>query len=751
MIPFVWAGALSIALLGQSLVSEAWAKWLIPIAVVTLAIAVSMKLQPKSANASMTLIIGLSLIFTFAGANASIAAATSSPVEVMEHAQSYSTIECTVRVTEVGRYQALGEVTSKTLPTFSASVVFKDDVREALKVGKRFEGSFRLKPSHRDSPKFALVQTGSLKVLSPKTSWLDTVRSNFASTAKSISPDSGALVAGLAIGDDSALSKQMLTRMKTLSLTHLTAVSGANCAIVIGGVFLLLKRAGSRRFVTLSLSLFALALYVAVVGFEPSVIRAAIMASVVLLCAFAGRRIPPTVALSWAVILVLSLWPSMVTSLGFWLSVVATAAILLIAPALYKKLATRMPAGFALGLAVVVSAQLWCLPMLVNLSGGLPTYSIVANLLAEPLVAPITVLGILALVVAIVFPPLAALLYWLASFAAYGIEMISNLALLPAATIWWPEGALGILLMVVSVGAISLMIISRMRKQAIFAITLVALTFVSFSGSAVARSQTWPGTDWQVVSCDVGQGDATVIRSSGQTMLIDVGRDPEPIAKCLETLGISQIEVLLLTHFDADHVGGLAGALKRAKVSQALISPFDDERPQVAVALDQLAEANVSVSTAEVGDRGTLGGATWIVAAPEPRAAGAEDSNDASVILRVETSQWLLLAFADAGERAQMRTVRLRNSLLNRTPGKPLIVKVSHHGSADQYAELFEDLRPEVALFSAGKSNSYGHPTKRALEIFEKAGAAIFRTDQQGAIALTMLDGSLNVLTERER
>lgn len=751
MIPFIWAGALSTWLLAQSMASETWAKWLIAIVVVTLAVAVSSRVKPNHERTSVTLLVGLALLFTFTSANASMAEASSSPKEVMAQAQSYSTIECTVRVAQIKRFQALGEVMSSALPTFSASVVFKDDVRAALKVGQRFEGSFRIKPSHRDSPEFVLVQTGSLKGLSPKSSWLDWLRENFASTAKSISPDSGALVAGLAIGDDSALSNQMLTRMKILSLTHLTAVSGANCAIVIGGVFLLLKRAGSRRFVTLTLSLLALAFYVAVVGFEPSVIRAAIMASVVLLCAFAGRRVPPTVALSWAVILVLSLWPSMVTSLGFWLSVVATAAILLIAPGLYKKLATRMPAGFALGLAVVVSAQLWCLPMLVNLSGGLPTYSIVSNLLAEPLVAPITVLGILALVVGIVFPPIAALLYWLASFAAYGIELISNLALLPAATIWWPEGLLGIVLMLVTVAAISLIIISRMRKQAFAAIALVALTFVSFSGSAVARSQTWPGTDWQVVSCDVGQGDATVIRSLKQTMLIDVGREPEPIGKCLEAIGVTQIDVLLLTHFDADHVGGLAGVLERAQVRQALISPFDDDRPQVAVALGQLAEANVSVSTAEVGDRGTLGDATWVVAAPEPRAAGAEDSNDASVILRVETSQWLLLAFADAGERAQMRTVRLRNSLLNRTPGKPLIVKVSHHGSADQYAELFEDLRPEVALFSAGESNSYGHPTKRALEIFEKAGSAIFRTDQQGAIALTMLDGSLNVLTERER
>ena len=751
MIPFIWAAALACHLLVQNLVTETWAKWVFTIAIVFMATAVPQKTWVKLSGALVILLGGVSMLFFFAGVSAASAEHANAPVEVVALAKTYSSIEGTVRVTQIDRYQTLAQVSSETLPEFSASVAFKDDVRSALKVGQQFEGSFRLKPSHRDSPRFALVQTSALETLSQQTSWLDSLRSNFTSSARSITPDSGALVAGLAIGEDSALSSQMLERMKTLSLTHLTAVSGANCAIVIGGVFLLLKRLGTRRWLTLSLSLFALALYVAVVGFEPSVIRAALMASVVLICAFAGRKVPPTVALSWAVILVLVIWPSMVTSLGFWLSVVATAAILLIAPALYKRLSSRMPAGFALALAVVVSAQLWCLPMLVNLSGGLPTYSVLANLLAEPLVAPITVLGILSLIVGTFLPPVSALLYWLASFAAYGIELIGNLALMPSATIWWPEGALGIALMVITVAAISLVIISRMRKQAIAGLALVALTFVSFSGSAVARSQTWPGTGWQIASCDVGQGDATLIRSANQTMLIDVGRDPEPIAKCLETLGVTRVDVLLLTHFDSDHVGGLDGVFERATVDLAMISPFDDDRPQVGVTLDRLAKANVSVSTAEVGDRGTLGEASWLVAAPEPRAAGAEDSNDASVILRLETSQWLLLAFADAGERAQMRTVRLRNSLLNRSPGKPLIVKVSHHGSADQYAELFEDLRPEVALFSAGESNSYGHPTKRALEIFQNAGSAIFRTDQQGSIALNMLDGSLNVLTERER
>ncbi|MFM5951249.1 MAG: DNA internalization-related competence protein ComEC/Rec2, partial [Micrococcales bacterium] len=751
VIPVIWAGALSTWLLAQSMVSREWAKWLIAIVVVTLAVAVSHRFKPKYEQTNVTLLVGFVLLFTFTSANASLADAASSPEAVVAQAQTYSTIECIVRVTDVDRYRTAAEVTSTSLPAFSAFVVFKDDVRAVLVLGQRFEGSFRIKPSHRDSPKFVLAQTGTLRELSPQPSWLDTVRSNFTRIAKSITPDSGALVAGLAIGDDSALSSQMLTRMKTLSLTHLTAVSGANCAIVIAGVFLLLKRAGSRRGLTISLSLLALVLYVAVVGFEPSVIRAAVMASVVLLCTFAGRRVPPTVALAWAVVLVLTIWPSMVKSLGFWLSVMATAAILLISPVLYKKLSTRMPAGFALGLAVVVSAQLWCLPMLVDLSGGLPTYSVIANLLAEPLVAPITVFGILALVVAMVFPPLATLLYWLASFAAYGIELISNLALLPAATIWWPEGVLGIVLMMVTVAALSLMIISRMRRQALAGIALVTLTFVSFSGSAVARSQTWPGANWQIVSCDVGQGDATVIRSLNQTMLIDVGREPEPIENCLQSLGVKQIDLLLLTHFDADHVGGLSGALGMVRISQALISPFDDDRPQVRATLDQLAQENVPVSTAEVGDSGLLGEANWMVVSPEPGASGAEDSNDASVIMRVETSQWLLLAFADAGERAQMRVVRNRNTLLNRASSKPLIVKVSHHGSADQYAELFEDLRPELALFSVGATNNYGHPTQRAIGIFENAGSKIFRTDQQGAIAIGFNDGLLKVLTERER
>ena len=159
------------------------------------------------------------MLFFFAGVSAASAEQANAPVEVVALAKTYSSIEGTVRVTQIDRYQTLAQVSSETLPEFSASVAFKDDVRSALKVGQQFEGSFRLKPSHRDSPRFALVQTSALETLSQQTSWLDSLRSNFTSSARSITPDSGALVAGLAIGEDTALSGQMLERMKTLSLT----------------------------------------------------------------------------------------------------------------------------------------------------------------------------------------------------------------------------------------------------------------------------------------------------------------------------------------------------------------------------------------------------------------------------------------------------------------------------------------------------------------------------------------------------
>ncbi len=584
--------------------------------------------------------------------------------------------------------------------------------------------------------------TQSSEVSAVWLSGVEAAKQRFQVQTKGVSSDARALVLGLSIGDDSALSAKTSDRLKVLSLTHLSAVSGANCAIVLGGVLLLLKRFTISRPTRASLAVLALVMYVLVVGAQPSVLRSAIMAGLVILSMSGGRRVPPLVALAWSVVLVLLLWPSMAGELGLLLSVASTAAILILAPKLFERWRSRMPKWLAASLAVTVAAQLWCLPMLEPLQGGLPTYSVVANLLAEPLVAPITILGIAALICAAVGAPLVGVLTYCASIPANAIVQVSKLADLPAATLWWPSGFLGVIATGSLVLACSFYFFSRRRLA--LTISAVMAILLGLTASSAARTfVSWPSNDWQLVACDVGQGDALVVRSKDAIAVIDVGRDPKPIDRCLKRLGVHNIDLLVLTHFDADHVGGLSGTLSSRHVALAMLTPFRDERPLAHLSKKLLHDASIDTITGECCMQGKLGVATWQVIEPESNARGSDDSNDASIIMTFRLEGIDLFTFADLGEKGQMRAVEYHEALLSRRPNIPLVVKVSHHGSGDQYPELFEQLRPEVALFSVGERNPYGHPTTRTLRIFEDASSQILRTDLQGSISVAIRHGEL--------
>jgi competence protein ComEC len=192
--------------------------------------------------------------------------------------------------------------------------------------------------------------------------------------------------------------------MKTVSLTHLTAVSGANCAIIIGLIYLVLSQFAVHRTMKISISLTALIFYLLLVGPQASVLRAEVMTAVVLLAAGFGRGVEPSLALAFSAASLLLINPWLANDYGFQLSVLATFGILELAPSLTKRFNQRFPTWLSLALAVSISSQLVCMPVLLQLQPGLSTYSIPANILVEPLVAPITVLSILACVVSPLAP-----------------------------------------------------------------------------------------------------------------------------------------------------------------------------------------------------------------------------------------------------------------------------------------------------------------------------------------------------------
>jgi competence protein ComEC len=560
--------------------------------------------------------------------------------------------------------------------------------------------------------------------------------------AASFRGDSENLVAGLSTGIDSGLSEGFLKSMKATGLTHLTAVSGANCAIVLGAFWLLLRAFRVGKGLRFAVSLVALAAYLELVGPQPSVLRAAFMMSVVLLALEFGRRvwIPAALIIASGILLVIDPW--LVIDYGFWLSVLATFGLVILTPALVSKFEGFMPKFLAIGLAATLAAQIWCLPLLLQLQGGFTTYSVLANLLVEPMVPAVTLLGLLGTISGPVFAPLGVFLFQIASIASSWIVWVANsLAQAPESQLPLGSGPISIIISILFVIAISFALL----KRSFWAIALVTVLLIVFvSSSVVSATKPWPIKDWQIVGCDVGQGDSLVIRSQGQIAVIDVGKDPELIDHCLDRLAISKVDLLVLTHFDFDHVGGLSGLERGRLIKVALLSPFPDSRPEAKFLKGNLDSTAEKVIEPSVGFDGQLGDFHWMVFSSLKEEA--KTANQGSLGIRFEDPDLVIYTLADLDDVAQCRALGFATS-----SSKTTIVKVSHHGSADQCPDFYRRIQPEVALISVGKGNPYGHPTKKALDILDSLGATTFRTDTQGAVSLRIEGREIEALVAGAR
>lgn len=622
---------------------------------------------------------------------------------------------------------------------------------QELARGVRVKVEGQLEPAGRNSrDSFLLKPSSEIEVVSDPTTtqgFLNDLRANYVASIAGVTPDAKTLVAGLAIGEIAELSEELEEKMRIVSLTHLVAVSGSNCAIVVGMVYLVAVGLRFGRTGRTVISLTALLLYVLLIGPDPSVLRAGVMAASVTLMIALGRRTWALNALALATLVLLIADPWLAVEFGFGLSVLATAGILLLAPAIAERLGNRMPMLLALGLSVTISAQLFCLPLLMQLQPGLPTYSVIANLLAGPMVAPVTVLGMIALLVTPIAPWLAGLISFLASLGTWVIEMVAIIfADLPVAYFPWATGFPATVLstlLILAVGAWLRAGPVQLRQLGVGAVVVIAVTTISVPAASEILPKSWPLKQWQVVACDVGQGDALVIQSRGRTALIDVGADEDLIDKCLSALLIRRIDLLVLTHFDFDHVGGLAGAIKGREVATAIISGFPDDRPATAISLERLDEAGVSVVIANPSISGVLGDYSWKILGPSKEATEAKDSNDASVVMVFLGPELDLLLLGDLGESGQQRIATAAKKILVSST-KPLILKVSHHGSNDQSAELHESLRPELSLVSVGSTNGYGHPGKQLLDLLARSGSEVLRTDLSGSIAVSVEADSLS-------
>ncbi len=666
-----------------------------------------------------------------------------------------------------------GEGTSASEVRLRASVValVEAESRQRLRVGvvvvapeswgALVPGARVLATAGLESAPWAPVGTPVLAtVTSPPTvlqpasggyAWAEPVRAALRAAVDGLPPGPRGLVPALVDGDESLLPASLRADLRDTGLTHLTAVSGANVAIVVGAVMLMVRACGVPLVPRAALGALSIVGFVLLARPEPSVLRAGAMGGLVVLGLLGAGRRPGLSTLAAATTLLLLLDPWLSRSVGFVLSVLATAGILVLGPRLLRAAQGWMPTALAAGLAVPIAAQVSVLPVLVALGSGVSMAAVPANVLAGLAVAPTTILGLLAGLLGTVVPVLGGLLAVPAGWSAAWIVAVAGWgAQLPGAVAAWPSHALGVLAAAAAAVLLGLALPSVLRSWGLSLGLALSLLLLLVRPGVLTG---WPPDGWVVAACDVGQGDALVLRTGpAEAVLVDVGPDPTVLARCLDELGVERLPLVVLTHFHADHVGGLGGLDSRrvgGDVGPLLVSPLA-EPTGGAEDVRRWADGRLPVLVADPPRRIRVGPLTLEVLWPERLIDEGSAPNQASVVL--------LASMAVAGLSDPVRVLltgdiesAAQRALAARVPALDVdVLKVPHHGSADQDAGFLLSTQPAVAVVSVGTENGYGHPAGSTLDQLAKLGAHVARTDEDGTVVLRAnADGTLSVFSAR--
>jgi competence protein ComEC len=563
----------------------------------------------------------------------------------------------------------------------------------------------------------------------------DRVRAAIASAlASGVSGERRAVLLGIVLGEDEGLAPSLRDDFRASGLYHLLAVSGQNVALVAGGVLLLAWLIGIPRMAGQFGALAAIGAYVLAVGAQPSVVRAGVaggLASLAWMCARERDR-------WWFLLLgalVLLAWnPYNLLDPGFQLSFAAVAAIFTMVPRLLRWLeGYPLPRAASAVVAVSIACGVATAPILLFQFGSVPAYSVVANAMAAPVVAPLLGLGLLAAAVHPILPDVAALLAWVDGWlAAYLVLCARAIASLPHAQLST--------LAVLAVGGCLTTAIIAARRSRTAAILGATVALLAIAWRAAPDAVVPPPSGLRVTFLDVGQGDAVLLQVPEGALLVDQGPPEARVYRQVRRFGIRELSLVVLTHPQRDHVGGAADVLGSVRVRLVLDPRLAASGPEEREALAEARARRIPVATARPGVIYRIGRLRLRVLWPDGPGVASEDPNDRAVVCLISYGQTDLLLGADAES----------DVLLPLRPPPVEILKVSHHGSADALLPaLLQELRPRVAVISVGVGNTYGHPTRETLAALDAApGLAVYRTDRDGAVTIESDGRRLSVATE---
>jgi competence protein ComEC len=555
---------------------------------------------------------------------------------------------------------------------------------------------------------------------------------------RGLPPPQAALLRGMVLGEDEALAPATREDFQTSGLAHLVAASGQNVMLLCALVFGLSALVGIGLRARLFLALALVALYVPLAGGGPSIQRAGVMGAAGITAALAGRPASRAYAVLLAAAVTLTINPRSIAEPGWQMSFGAVVAIMLLAAPVAAALGRhgRMPAGLAEAAAVTVAATLGTAPLIAAQFGRTSLVSLPANVLAAPAVAPVMWLGMAAATVGQVSAAAAAPFTALAGYPLAFVGWVGQTAArLPHAAVDVPP----IVVALVCAGAVAAILVPAARRPGpaggIAVLTVVLVLLRAPAGPAA------PPAGLRVTFLDIGQGDATLIQDRSTSVLVDTGPPDGGIVARLRHAGVGRLDLLVVTHAQADHDGGAAAVLRAMPVGLVLDGRDGVREPLGVRMVAEAGHRAVPVTTPEAGQTLHAGRIELRVLSPvreDPAAHAGADPNDRAIVAEARVGTFRMLLTADA-ESDVLSTLDL---------GPVDVLKVSHHGSADPgLASLLERIRPRLAAIEVGAHNTYGHPVPATVQTLRASGAAVYRTDEDGAVRVEERGDDLVVAT----
>lgn len=547
---------------------------------------------------------------------------------------------------------------------------------------------------------------------------------------------------GILLGNTNEISEEIKSNFRDASLSHILAISGMHISYIIILITYLLNFINSRKLRNIISVIFIL-LFVIMIGKTPSSFRAFIMFSMIIISEFLYRKSNTFINLCTSLMIILILNPMSIENIGVWLSFGGTIGIISIYSKFKIKLKGKILNYIYQNFILSVCVQICIFPVIVYNFNTISLTFFISNIIVSFFIAPIMFLGFLICIFGnflFIGKFLSVIEIFLIKIIFSSAEFISNISI-SKIYIKTPN-----IITLFFYYIFVFFIISRKSKmKKIFKkhyqkIIFVILTLCLFFNVVKIFDKSI-----EMYFIDIGQGDCTLIKTeTNKIILIDGGegnsdkydQGKNVVLPYLLDRGITQIDYIMISHFDSDHCGGLFYIIENLKVKNIIIGLQYEKYQQYISLLNLIKNKNINLIVAKNGMKIQIDKTSYFdILWPDINNMIEENSiNNNSIVAKFYYKNQTILFTGDIEECAEKFLVKIHKSNL-----KSDILKAAHHGSKTSSSDEFiSKVKPQIVLIGVGKSNSYGHPSKSVIDRYVNYNTKIYRTDQMGEIIIKL-------------